>query len=518
MPVPKFSPNQIVGVDVFLERFQTRVYVGMLRQEKNKFTFSYDKTYLNMKNILPLGPEFPLTCQDFHSYKLFPSFLDRLPDPESPSCADDCTHVGLAITTTNPIVLLARFKRGPSSFIFEPIYENKYSYKHIEKLKDNLGLSLQDVAYLFDISLSSLQKIKTGDTPGNEILRQIELYLEVPEALEFQIQRNAKYLHPEKVKKALEFLNKGKAEKKLIAKIWNILSYAELDFIQECLKKLQSCNWAQNLIKKINLLGFLPSSMPILFEIRFAYALYKTRLLVESEYKTGVGDTDVDFLVTETNGTKWFIELTSLDESLEVKNNTVVKGNTFEFSSKITSEDKENTHEPMSLMRVQRAILSKVAKNNDKKGSIPTKFPIPKSGEYNIIIIDMRGFVIGSSDQWDYQIILNGNASVPDECKRYFIDPNTKEQKPIIGLFESIEKQPFDKCKSVQYLQERIHGVGFVRENHYVDGELQTIIELFPNPKLFNEAKELREIFPLKQDKNYNPASNPYRYSPPLDD
>lgn len=517
MPVPKFYPHEIVGVDVFLERFQTRVYVGMLRQKNNQFTFSYDKSYLNMKNILPLGPEFPLTCQDFHSYKLFPSFLDRLPDPESPSYANDCTHVGLPSTTTNPIVLLTRFKRGPSSFIFEPIYENKYSYKHIEKLKDKLGLSLQDVAYLFDVSLSALQKIKTGDTPGNEILRQIELYLEVPEALEFQIQRNAKYLHPEKVKKALEFLNKVKAEKKLMAKIWNILSYEELDYSQECLKKLQSCNWAQNLIKKINLLGFLPSSMPILFEIRFAYALYKARLIVESEYKTKVEDTDVDFLVTETNGTKWLIELTSLDESLQVKEDTVINVNTFEFSSTITPGDKENSHEPMGIMRAQRAILSKVAKNNDKKESIPTKFPIPKSGEYNIIIIDMRGFVIGSSDQWDYQIILNGNDSVPDINKRHFIDPKTGEQKPIIGLFESLEKQPSDKLESVKYLQERIHGVGFLSESHYVDGELQTILKLFPNPKLFNEAKELSDIFPLKQDKNYDPARNPNTYRPPLE-
>src|SRR3989338_7418629 len=317
MPVPKFSLHEIVGVDVFLERFQTRVYVGILRQEKNQFIFSYDKTYLNMKNILPLGPEFPLTCQEYSSDKLFPSFLDRLPDSESPSYADDCTHVGLAITTTDPIVLLARFKRGPSSFIFEPIYKNKYSYQHIEKLKDKLGLSLQDVAYLFDVSLSSLQKIKTKDTPGNEILRQIELYLEVPEALEFQIQRNAKYLHPEKVKKALEFLNKEKAEKKLMAKIWNMLSYAELNYTQECLKQLQSSNWPQKLIKKINLVGFLPSSMHILFEIRFAYALYKAGFSVANEYKTGVGDTYVDFLVTETNGTKWLIELTSVDESLQ---------------------------------------------------------------------------------------------------------------------------------------------------------------------------------------------------------
>lgn len=518
MPVPKFSPSQITGVDVFLERFQTRVYVGMLRQENNRFIFSYDKTYLNMKNILPLGPEFPLTCQDFFSDKLFPSFLDRLPDPESPSYPEDCTHVGIAITTTDPIILLARFKRGPSSFIFEPIYKNKYNYKDIEELKDKLGLSLQDFAYLFDVSLSSLQKIKTGDTSGNEVLRQIELYLEVPEALEFQLQRNAKYLHPEKLKEALEYVRIKKEKKKLMTNFWKQLSYAELEYVQECLKELQSCEWAKDLIEKINNLGFLPASMPTLFEIRFAYALHKAGLTVKNEDKASVGDTDIDFLVTETDGTKWLIELTSLDESEGVKKDTIVDGNFFGFSSTITPWDKENAHEVIGLMRTQRAILSKVARENAKKEIVPTKFPAPKPGEYNIIILDMRGFMIGKSDQWDYQIILNGTGSVPDVYKRYFTDPKTKGQKPIVGIFESKEKQPSDRLESVKYLQERIHGVGFLRETEYAQGEIQTILELFPNPVFFKEEEKLRRLFPLKKDEKYDASSNPSSYRPPLDD
>lgn len=44
----------------------------------------------------------------------------------------------------------------------------------------------------------------------------------------------------------------------------------------------------------------------------------------------------------------------------------------------------------------------------------------------------------------------------------------------------------------------------------------KTILELFVNPKFFESDDELKAIFPLKKDTNYDPASNPYVYSTSL--
>ena len=196
---PEFFPQNIIGVDVFLERFQTRMYVGKLEKAKGQFHFSYGPSYLKMKNIISLGPEFPLTQQDFYSPELFPSFADRLPDPENPAYADYCAAAGIAVTTTDPIVLLSTIgKRGPSSFIFEPIYKDSFNFDDCEKFREKLGLSMQDFALLFEISLSILQKIKAGGTSGKEILKRLEIFMKYPEILHRQIKKNMKWLHPNK--------------------------------------------------------------------------------------------------------------------------------------------------------------------------------------------------------------------------------------------------------------------------------------------------------------------------------
>lgn len=516
MPFFDFYPGKIIGIEVFIEKFKTRTYVGILKRDNGRFVFYYDANYLRMTNVLPLGPEFPLTRQEFFSYELFPSFQDRLPDPNNPAYAEYCTHVGIAVTTTDPIVLLAKFNKGPSSFIFSPIYDSKHNLQNIEKLQKKLGITMQDFAHLFDISLSALQKIKSGSSSGKEVLKLLELYLEVPEALEFKLYQNAKRLHPEKLKMIFKYIE----EKKLKSNFWKKLSLAECAYTQKCIQEIKTFSWAKNLIAKVNQVGLIQSSMPLLFETRFAYALYKAGLSIENEYKAGtkgsdIGNSDVDFLITNNNGTKWLIELTSLDESNEIKANTYVTGNFFSFSSVTTFHDETNSSEEVELMKAQRAILSKVF---DNKKNRPTKFPVPDSEkhpkEYHVIIIDMRGFVTGSSDRGDYINILFGSNSFKNEndrelFTRYTTDSKTGGKK-FIGIFDN--DHPDFRAK---YLQKRIHGVGFIREINYESGEIQTVLELFRNPNFFENDEDLITIFPLKKDKNYNPDNNPSRYSPP---
>lgn len=193
---PDFTPDKIRGVDVFLERFQTRQHVGVLDRDHQKFRFGYDDTYLKAKNILPLGPEFPLTRKEFTSDTLFPSLADRLPHPDNPAYVDYCTTAGVAVTVKDPIILLATIgKRGPSSFVFEPQYEESFSFEECEKWRKQMGLSMQDFANLFDVSLSILQKMKADTSSGKEILKKIELAFKVKEAFFYFYEKNKKFLH-----------------------------------------------------------------------------------------------------------------------------------------------------------------------------------------------------------------------------------------------------------------------------------------------------------------------------------
>lgn len=200
---------QVMGIDVFLERYATREYVGRLIKKDGNYVFTYTKSYLKQKNIIPLGPEFPLTKTSFTSDILFPSIHDRLPDPDNPAYADYCAAAGIEKNEKENIVLLGTIgKRGPSSFIFELAFAENFNAKACEEFRKQLGLSLDDFAHLFEVSLSVLQKMKAGNTNGKEVLKRIEIFANFPEVLERQVKNQGKWLHSEKLQKIKLYLNK----------------------------------------------------------------------------------------------------------------------------------------------------------------------------------------------------------------------------------------------------------------------------------------------------------------------
>lgn len=204
-----YEKMQVIGIDIFLERYATREYVGRLIQKNDNYIFSYAESYLNQKNIIPLGPEFPLTKINFVSSILFPSLHDRLPDPDNPAYEDYCVSAGIAKDEKDTILLLGTIgKRGPSSFIFELAYDDKFDAKVCEEFRHQLGLSLDDFAHLFEVSLSILQKMKAGKTSGKEILKRIEIFSHFPEVLERQVKIQGKWLHNDKLRKIRLYLNK----------------------------------------------------------------------------------------------------------------------------------------------------------------------------------------------------------------------------------------------------------------------------------------------------------------------
>src|SRR5215211_3928589 len=98
---------KIIGVDVFLEKRITRLHVGVLEKTQGKIVFTYDDHYFVSRNVIPLGPEFPMTKKQFVSDTLFPSLEDRIPSQQNPAYSEYCQLVGIDSKEKDPFVLLS---------------------------------------------------------------------------------------------------------------------------------------------------------------------------------------------------------------------------------------------------------------------------------------------------------------------------------------------------------------------------------------------------------------------------
>ena len=174
----------IKAINVYLERRKTRQYVGQLTKQKNKlFVFEYDKDYRHSNYPIDLGPDLPVTKKKHTASTLFPSFEDRIPSRRNPAYPEYCKSVGITPSEKDPLVLLSTIgKRGPSSFIFTPVFENqKFSGKDLKKFRKNLKLSIRDFARLFDISSASVYRIENNKTSGQHTLKRIADYYKSPQ-------------------------------------------------------------------------------------------------------------------------------------------------------------------------------------------------------------------------------------------------------------------------------------------------------------------------------------------------
>ena len=148
---------KIIGVDIFLEKRKTRLHVGVLEKINGKLVFTYDEDYFKAKNIIPLGPEFPLTQKQFISERLFPSIEDRIPSQQNPAYPEYCELMGVDPKERDPFILLSTIgKKGPSSFIFSPIFERKILVEDVMKFRELLGLTTREFATVFEFSQASL--------------------------------------------------------------------------------------------------------------------------------------------------------------------------------------------------------------------------------------------------------------------------------------------------------------------------------------------------------------------------
>src|SRR5271170_4855455 len=144
----KLNPNRLF---IFHESRKRRIFVGELKyiEEKNHFELIYDENYAESKKAIPLSPNLSLFQIRHISKKgeLFPSFMDRIPLKSNPAYKDYCLSQNISSEERNPIILLGAIgRRGPSSFVFEPVYENTFSAQEITKLRVELGISQHDFA------------------------------------------------------------------------------------------------------------------------------------------------------------------------------------------------------------------------------------------------------------------------------------------------------------------------------------------------------------------------------------
>ena len=191
-----------IGVDIFLEKRKTRLHVGILNRVEGKFVFTYDEHYFKAKNIIPLGPEFPLTQKQFFSEQLFPSFEDRIPSLQNPAYPEYCLAMGVDPKERDPIILLSTIgRKGPSSFIFYPIFERKLTAEDLIKFRESLGLTTREFAAVFEFSQTSLNALERNRILGNEILKRLELILNFPPvALHFLLINGGHLIHEKWIK------------------------------------------------------------------------------------------------------------------------------------------------------------------------------------------------------------------------------------------------------------------------------------------------------------------------------
>jgi HipA-like protein len=196
-------PLKIIGIFVFLENRKRQTFVGRLSKSDHKFVFTYEDSYLNAKHSIPLGPEFPLTQKQFFSDKLFPSLEDRIPSTQNPAYPEYCLAMGIDPKERNPFILLSTVgSKGPSSFIFHPIFKREITPKEIVEFRHMLGFTTREFAAVFEFSQNSLNALERGRRAGIEIIKRLEILLHFPAVALYFLLINRGHLTYEKWAKA----------------------------------------------------------------------------------------------------------------------------------------------------------------------------------------------------------------------------------------------------------------------------------------------------------------------------
>ncbi len=197
-------------LEVYSETRHSRVYVGTLTYNSNTsiYTFEYDRKYLVSKMAIPLGPELSLRKRVHQSKKteLFPSLQDRIPSKDNPAYGEYCKSQGIDPKEKDPIILLTTIgKRGPSTFVFEPVYLDGNLSEKIVNFRKTLDLSVREVATAFGLNYPTLNRIENKKSTDKNTLALLEIYLSSPDVALWILQKNERKLHTTVAQKLITF-------------------------------------------------------------------------------------------------------------------------------------------------------------------------------------------------------------------------------------------------------------------------------------------------------------------------
>jgi len=196
--------SKLKAVKVFLEGPKSRHLAGILEFKDGLYEFAYKNSYLKFKKAIPVGPELPLKVAIYESVNLFPSFKDRIPPRENPAYKEYCEQFSIYHEESNLLLLLVTIgRKGPSSFVFEPLWEAPFTSDELRDFRDTLQLSTRDFADAFGISQAQIVRIENNQTSGSETLKFLEIMYEFPEIGCWYIKKYAHHLHPKDKSKLL---------------------------------------------------------------------------------------------------------------------------------------------------------------------------------------------------------------------------------------------------------------------------------------------------------------------------
>jgi hypothetical protein len=262
--------------------------------------------------------------------------------------------------------------------------------------------------------------------------------------------------------------------------------------MQGVIERLRSNPWALPLVNTIEQRGGVTfDNKPLLFEARVAQALILAKVSpIEYEFHAGVGESTVDFQFGTSP--QWLTEVVSIGRSAALEAATV-HSDPF-YSTALLSphpsqsmQQRRQSEEGESLLVIQK-IGEKV-----HDGTNPIKFPVPVPGQYQVVIIDMRGY-LGGGDIHDWKQIAYGAELVAPHYRKYWLDKDDR-QIPLRGVWH-----PRNRMRFAATARERLHAIMFVAEKEYSDGAFSAGAWIACNPHLFPDEPAARAVlaqFPL---------------------
>src|SRR5207249_2550742 len=105
----------------------------------------------------------------------------RIPSNQNPAYQEYCRAMGVQADENDVIVLLSTIgRKGPSSFIFYPIYQHTITSTELLKYRKFLGFTTREFAHVFELTQASLTALERNRVKGTSLFRKLEIILAYP--------------------------------------------------------------------------------------------------------------------------------------------------------------------------------------------------------------------------------------------------------------------------------------------------------------------------------------------------